>query len=494
MSEQIRVRFAPSPTGPFHIGGARSALFNWLLARKYSDGKLILRIEDTDKVRSTKESEENIKAALKWLGINWDEGIDVGGPYGPYRQTERLDIYKKFTDKLLAENKAYRCYCTPEEIEKERAALRAENKMPIYGGHCRHLTAEQIAQYEKEGRPYTIRFRTPIDETVTFDDMVRGNMSFDSNGIGDFVIVKADGIPVYNYAVVIDDALMHITHVIRAEEHLSNTPRQVVLYNALGFPVPKFGHISLILGKDHTKMSKRHGATSVEQYKNLGYLPEAIVNFLALLGWAPQDEQELFSEEELIKAFSMEHVAKNPAVFDIDKLNWINAQYMKKLPAEKITQMAIPHLIEKGYIASQPDDAELKTLNRFTEVIRDHLSYAAQYTDFADLYYKDDFDITNEECIAVLKEETAPEVINMFKEKLSAVSQTGDFTAATIQPVFKQIMKDFKANKGIKLGGKSVYMPIRIALTGQMHGPDLAGLVEVLGYERAAKRIEHSLT
>ena len=490
MSEQIRVRFAPSPTGPFHVGGARSALFNWLLAKKYTDGKFVLRIEDTDRVRSTKESEENIKAALKWLGLDWNEGIDVGGEYGPYRQTERLDIYKKFTDKLLAEGKAYYCYCTEEEIEAERQALRAQNKMPLYGGHCRNLTPEQIAKYEAEGRKPVIRFRTPCDQSVNFDDMVRGKMSFDSNGIGDFVIVKADGIPVYNYAVVIDDALMHITHVIRAEEHLSNTPRQVVLYEALGFPVPKFGHISLILGKDHTKMSKRHGATSVEQYKNLGYLPEAIVNFLALLGWAPQSEQEIFSIDELIKEFSMDHVAKNPAVFDIDKLNWINAQYMKKIPASQITQMAIPHLIEKGYISDTPDEQEMARLNRFTEVIRDHLSFAAQYVDFADLYYKDDFTVEDDECKAVLEEETATEVITMFKNKLAELTE---FTAENIQPIFKQIMKDFKANKGIKLGGKSVYMPIRIALTGQMHGPDLAGLVEVLGYERAAKRIERTL-
>ena len=493
MSEQIRVRFAPSPTGPFHIGGARSALFNWLLAKKYAAGKLVLRIEDTDRARSTKESEENIKEALKWLGIDWNEGIDVGGEYGPYRQTERLDIYKKYTDKLLAEGKAYKCFCTPEEIEKEREELRAKNQMPIYGGHCRHLTAEQIAQYEKEGRPYTIRFRTPADESVAFDDMVRGNMNFDSNGIGDFVIVKADGIPVYNYAVVIDDALMHITHVIRAEEHLSNTPRQVVLYKALGFPVPKFGHISLILGKDHTKMSKRHGATSVQQYRDLGYLPEAFVNFLALLGWAPQGEQELFTEEELIKEFSMEHVAKNPAVFDIDKLNWINAQYMKKLPAEEITKMAIPHLIAKGYISEEPTGEAWENLNGFTQVIRDHLSFAGQYVDLADLYYKDDFTVADEECLAVLKEETATEVITMFKEKLSQVAQSGEFTATTIQPIFKQIMKDFKANKGIKLGGKAIYMPVRIALTGQMHGPDLAGLVEVLGYDRASKRMENTL-
>lgn len=494
MTESVRVRFAPSPTGPFHIGGARSALFNWLFARKFPDGKLVLRIEDTDRVRSTKESEENIKAALKWLGITWDEGVDIGGEYGPYHQMERLDIYKKFTDKLLAEGKAYYCYCTEEEIEAERQKCRAENRLPIYSGHCRHLTEEQVAKYKAEGRKPVIRFRTPADESVNFDDMVRGKMSFDSNGVGDFVIVKADGIPVYNYAVVIDDALMHITHVIRAEEHLSNTPRQVVLYEALGFPVPKFAHISLILGKDHTKMSKRHGATSVEQYKNLGYLPEAIVNFLALLGWAPQDEQEIFSIDELVKAFSMDHVAKNPAVFDIDKLNWINAQYMKKLPAEKITQMAIPHLIAKGYISEAPDTAEMENLNRFTSVIRDHLSFAAQYVDFADLYYKDDFTVTDEELLAVLKEETAPVVISMFKEKLIALASSGEaFTAANIQPIFKQIMKDYKANTGNKLGGKYVYMPLRVAITGQMHGPDLAGLVEVLGCDRTIKRIDHTI-
>lgn len=492
MSEQIRVRFAPSPTGPFHIGGARSALFNWLLARKYKDGKFVMRIEDTDQARSTKESEENIKDALKWLGLNWDEGIDVGGQYGPYRQTERLDIYKKFTEKLIAEGKAYYCYCTEEEIEEERNRLRAENKMPLYGGHCRNLTPEQIAQYEAEGRKPVVRFRTPTDHPVEFNDMVRGHMHFDAEGIGDFVIVKADGIPVYNYAVVIDDALMKISHVIRAEEHLSNTPRQVVLYEALGFKVPTFGHISLILGKDRTKMSKRHGATSVEQYKNLGYLPEALVNFLALLGWSPSGEQELFTREELIKEFSMDHVAKNPAVFDIDKLNWINAQYMKKLPVEEITAMAIPHLQAKGYLKGEPSAEEMHQLNLFSQVIRDHLSYGAEYVNFADLLYKDEFSVTADELLAVLKEETAAEVINMFKQGLEEVAAGGKFTAANIQPIFKKITKDFKA-RGIKLNGKAIYMPVRVALTGQLHGPDLAGLVEVIGLERAVKRIDQSL-
>lgn len=481
MSEQIRVRFAPSPTGPFHIGGARSALFNWLLARKYPNGKFVLRIEDTDRVRSSKESEENIKESLKWLGLDWDEGVDVGGDYGPYHQMERLDIYKKYAQQLLDEGKAYYCYCTEEEIAAERKALMAENKMPIYQGHCRHLTAEQIEAYKAEGRKPTIRFRTPENKTVEFEDMVRGHMQFDSNGVGDFVIVKADGIPVYNFAVVIDDALMKISHVIRAEEHLSNTPRQVVLYDALGFNVPTFAHISLILGKDHSKMSKRHGATSVEQYKNLGYLPEAIVNFLALLGWAPQNEQEIFSIEELVKAFSMDHVAKNPAVFDIDKLNWLNAQYMKKLSTEKITMMAIPHLVAKGYLNGALSTAEMAQLVRFTEIIRDHLSYGAQFLEFADLYFNDDIVVKDDEAQKVLADETAPAVIKLFKEKLDSVE---DFDAAHIQPIFKQVTKE------LKVGGKKVYMPLRITITGQMHGPDLAGIIEVLGRDRVFKRID----
>ncbi len=481
MSEQIRVRFAPSPTGPFHIGGARSALFNWLFARKYPDGKFVLRIEDTDQARSSRESEENIKKALKWLGITWDEGIDVGGEYGPYRQMERLDIYKKYAQKLVDEGKAYYCYCTEDEINAEREALKKQNKMPLYQGHCRNLTPEQIEAYKKEGRKPTIRFRTPENQTVEFNDMIRGHMSFDSNGIGDFVIVKADGVPVYNFAVVIDDALMKITHVIRAEEHLSNTPRQAVLYQALGFEMPTFAHISLILGEDHTKMSKRHGATSVEQYKKLGYLPEALVNFLALLGWAPQDEKEIFSLDELIEAFSMDHVAKNPAVFDINKLNWLNAQYMKKLSSEEITMMAIPHLVEKNYLVKAIPQDEMKKLVKFTSVIRDHLSYGAQYLDYADLFFNDDVKIENTEAENIMHDETVEPVITAFKEKLAHIET---FDAEHIHPIFKEIIK------GLKVGGKKVYMPLRIAITGQMHGPDLAGLIEVIGHDRVIKRIE----
>lgn len=483
MADKVRVRFAPSPTGPFHIGGARSALFNWLIAKK-EQGTLVLRIEDTDRERSTKESEENIKEALRWLGITWDEGIDVGGENGPYRQTERLHIYEEYTKKLLASGQAYECYCTDEEIEAERQALKEAGKMPIYGGHCRHLTEEQKAQYRAEGRKPTIRFHVPENQEIVVDDMVRGRVTFDSNGVGDFVIVKSDGIPVYNYAVVIDDATMGITHVIRAEEHLSNTPRQVVLYEALGLATPRFGHVSLILGKDRTKMSKRHGATSVDQYRKLGYLPEAIVNFLALLGWSPTGEEEILSAEELIEQFSMERVAKNPAVFDIDKLNWINAQYMKKADPAMICDLAIPHLIEAGYITEDISAEEKAKLTEFTAAVQDHLSYAAQLTELADLYFNDEFDVTDEEMKEVLADETVPAVTELFAKKLTE-AETVDFQ--TVKAIFKAVGKE------LKVGGKKVFMPLRIVTTGQMHGPDLAKIIPIIGRDRILARMTRTL-
>ncbi len=483
MCDEVRVRFAPSPTGPFHIGGARSALFNWLFARKMG-GKLILRIEDTDLERSSRESEENIKAALKWLGMDWDEGIDVGGENGPYRQTERLDIYKKYTEKLLAEGKAYYCYCTDEELEEERQALIKEGKMPRYMGKCRNLTPEQIAAYEAEGRKPTVRFRVPADQQILVRDMVRGDVVFDSNNIGDFVIVKSDGIPTYNYAVVIDDALMHITHVIRAEEHLSNTPRQCLVYDALGFEKPIFGHISLILGKDHTKMSKRHGATSVDQYRQLGYLPEGIVNFLALLGWAPNSEQEIFSIDELIKEFSMERVAKNPAVFDIDKLNWINQHYMRQLDDEAFFAAAKPHMIAAGYMTGEETGEKLAWLKKVVATSKDHVSFAAQIPASVEMYFNDEFGFENDEAAAVLQAETVPTVIGMLLEELPKLEV---LDGAAVKALFKTIQKT------TKLKGKDVFMPIRVALTGNQHGPELAEMVPLLGIERTEKRIRASL-
>lgn len=482
MSQEVRVRFAPSPTGPFHIGGARSALFNYLVA-KHTGGKFVVRIEDTDRKRSTSESEENIKEALKWLGINWDEGIDVGGPDGPYRQTERLEIYKKYTEKLLAEGKAYYCFCTQEELEAEKEEQLKKGETPVYSGKCSHLSKETVEQYLKEGRPYVIRIATPKNETLEVDDLVRGHVTFDSNKVGDFVIVKSDGIPVYNYCVVIDDALMHITHVIRAEEHLSNTPRQIVLYHALGFDVPKFAHVSLILGADKKKMSKRHGATSVQQYRDAGYLPDALVNFLGLLGWTPNSDQEIFSRDELIQQFTLDRVAKNPAVFDIEKLNWINFHYMKQLDADQLLSVCLPHLQQDGYASQNPDAAEMQWLKDMVWAMREHVQYGAQIVDAAKVFFTDDFAPENEETAAVLQEETAPAVLTMFHDELAALDEV---TADTVQPLFKKIQK------GLKVKGKFVYMPIRVAVTGVMHGPDLNVIVALMGREKVLARLQQS--
>ena len=482
----MKVRFAPSPTGPFHIGGARSALFNFLLAKK-EKGTFLVRIEDTDLARSTKESEENIKAALKWLGMNWDEGIDVGGDNGPYRQTERLDIYKKYVDQLIKEGKAYYCYCTEEELDKEREAQMARGETPKYNGHCAHLTEEQIEQYKKEGRKPTVRLRVPLNQTVAFDDMVRGHIAFESNGIGDFVIVKSDGIPVYNFAVVVDDHTMGITHVIRAEEHVSNTPRQLVIFDALGWQAPTYGHISLILGADKKKMSKRHGATSVDQYRQQGYLPEALVNFLALLGWSPEGEDELFTMDQLIEQFSMDHVAKNPAVFDIDKLNWINFHYMKKLSDEELYEFCLPHLQAAGYAPQSPSADEKAWLMMLCTCVRDHVSYGAQIVDKVKMFFTDSIEEDQEHAAdiqAVKDEDTYKTVVAAFKDKLQAMDQV---TPGAVKAAIKSIMKE------TKLKGKFVFMPIRVAITGQMHGADLNYIVTLFGKDKTAARLEAAL-
>ncbi len=480
--KEFRVRFAPSPTGPFHIGGARSALFNWLLARKHG-GKFVMRIEDTDLERSSRESEQNIMEALRWLGMDWDEGVDVGGPYGPYRQTERLPIYREYTEKLLASGQAYHCYCSEEELEAERQEQQAKGETPRYAGRCRRLTAGDKNRFQAEGRRCTVRFKVPDNHQIVFSDLVRGVVSFESSGIGDFVIVKSDGIPVYNYAVVLDDALMSISHVIRAEEHLSNTPRQILLYEALALPVPLFGHVSLILGADRAKMSKRHGATSVDQYRALGYLPEAIVNFLALLGWAPPGEEEIFSREQLIEHFSLDRVAKNPAVFDIDKLNWLNSHYIRQMSPAALTELALPHLAAAGYL-SGPLAADREWLVRVVAAVQEHVSYAAQVVDHVAVFFAAAVSIEDEETAQVLRDPDIPQVMDAFASRLAALDVLDE---AGVKAVLKGITKE------LKLGGSKVYMPVRVALTGTSHGIDLPRLIVLLGKERTLARLQDTL-
>lgn len=483
MANKIKVRFAPSPTGPFHIGGARSALFNWLVAR-HAGGQFLVRIEDTDLNRSSRESEENIKESMRWLGLDWDEGIDVGGPNGPYRQTERLAIYQKEIQRLISEGKAYYCYCTQEELEAERKAQLAEGKTPVYGGHCRHLTAEEKARYEAEGRKPVVRLRVPEGETIAFDDMVRGHVEFQSSGVGDFIIMKSDGIPVYNFAVVVDDALMGITHVIRAEEHLSNTPRQIAIYHALGYDVPEFGHISLILGADHKKMSKRHGATSVTAYKDMGYLPDAVVNYLALLGWAPKGEQEIFSREELIRSFSMDRVSSNDAVFDIEKLNWINFQYMKQLSPEALLDFVLPFLEKAGYVEEPLTDEKRAWLQQVVWYVRDRISYGAEAPEQVKMFFEDVPPFTDPEVVSILKTDSSPVILKAFIEALEALP---DFTEEAVTACFKAVMK----STGIK--GRAAFEPARIALTGVTKGPGMYEMIVLFGREKTLTLLRKAL-
>ena len=483
MEKKLKVRFAPSPTGPFHIGGARSALFNWLVAR-HADGTFLVRIEDTDLKRSTKESEENIKDSLKWLGMNWDEGIDVGGPHGPYRQTERLDLYKKEVQRLLDEGKAYYCYCSAEELEVSRKAQLDAGKTPIYDEHCRHLTEEEKAKYEAEGRKPVVRLKVRKDGVFAFDDMVRSHVEFQAAGVGDFIIMKSDGIPVYNFAVVIDDAFMEVTHVIRAEEHLSNTPRQLAIYEALGYKPPKFGHISLILGEDHKKMSKRHGATSVTEYRNMGYLPEAVVNYLALLGWTPKGEQEIFTEEELIKQFSMKRVSSNDAVFDINKLNWINFQYMKKLDADQLYALIVPFLVKAGYVDAAVSEEKKDWLKKVIWFMKDHIYFAGQAADELRFFFEDMPKITDGDVLAIMKAETSGQLLRAFIEDLKVLPS---FDQDAIKKCFNACMKE----QGIK--GKAAYEPTRIALTGVTQGPGMFEMMELFGREKTMDRLEAAL-
>lgn len=481
----VKVRFAPSPTGPLHIGGARTALFNYLFAAG-REGTFILRIEDTDLDRSNRESELEIIEALRWLGISWNEGIEVGGANGPYRQTERLNIYKQYTDKLISEGNAYLCYCTEEELEQERQELIERGETPRYLGKCRKLTEQQRTDFEAQGRKPVVRFKVPEDKQIVINDAVRGRVVFESDGIGDYIIVKSDGIPTYNYAVVLDDALMGINHVLRGEEHLSNTPRQILIYEALDMPSPAFAHISLILNTEGRKMSKRDGDTAVLDYRRKGYLPQAIVNFIALLGWSPAGEREFFTMEELKKEFSLERVSKSPGVFDLNKLNHINSYYIKQTPDHKLVEFVLPFLEEEGMFAKEQISEEEKVwVTDFIGAVKEKINNLSEVRDYINYFRGSDLGEPEEEAKTILKAETVPQVLDLFRKKVLAASPL-DAEAA------KLILKEITKELGLK--GKDVFMPVRIALTGQMHGPDLDRIIALLGKDNIEGRLEKTMS
>lgn len=484
MSTEVRVRYAPSPTGHLHIGNARTALFNYLFARNQG-GKFIVRIEDTDVKRNVEGGEESQLTYLKWLGMDWDESVDVPGEYGPYRQTERLDIYRKYWQDLIDRGLAYRCYCTEEELEQEREEQMARGETPRYSGKHRNLTEEERQAFEAEGRVPSIRFRVPEEKVYTFNDMVKGTISFNSKETGDFVIVKKDGIPTYNFAVVIDDYLMKITHVLRGEDHISNTPRQLMIYEALGWEAPIFGHMTLIVNENHKKLSKRDESIIqfIEQYDKLGYLPEAMFNFISLLGWSPEGEEEIFSKEELIKIFDPNRLSKSPAVFDAHKLAHLNNTYIKNADKDRIAKLAIPHLQKAGLLPAELTAEQENWAKDLVALYQEQMTAASDIVELSALFFKDEVEFEGE-AASVLEEEQVPVVLRAFADKV-AVEE--DFSASRMAALIKEVQKE----TGFK--GKQLFMPIRVALTGQTHGRDLNATIHLLGREKVLSRLNARL-
>ncbi|MBM7646744.1 nondiscriminating glutamyl-tRNA synthetase [Scopulibacillus daqui] len=484
MTKEVRVRYAPSPTGHLHIGNARTAIFNYLFAR-HNGGKFIIRVEDTDQKRNVEGGEYNQLNYLKWLGVDWDESIDVGGEYGPYRQIERLDIYKKYWQELLDKGLAYKCYCTEEELEKNREEQLARGEMPRYSGKCRHLTDEERARLEAEGRTPSVRFAVPRDKTYSFNDIVKEHVSFDSNGIGDFVIVKKDGVPTYNFAVAVDDHLMEISHVLRGEDHISNTPKQLMIYEALGWEPPVFAHMTLIVNENRKKLSKRDESIVqfIEQYRDLGYLPEALFNYIAFLGWSPKGEEEIFSKEELIDIFDVGRLSTSPAVFDPVKLAWLNNQYIKKAPLEKVIDITLPHLIGAGKLPEDLDENQTAWVRELIGLYQEQLQYGAEIVELTDLFFKEKISY-DEEAMTILNEEQVPEVLKTFKGELESLDEW----------LPEEIKKKIKATqKATGQKGKKLFMPIRIAVTGQMHGPELPQSIALLGKDIVLSRLDDAL-
>lgn len=488
--EKIRVRYAPSPTGHLHIGNARTALFNYLFAR-HNKGTMVLRIEDTDQKRNVKGGSKSQMENLHWLGIDWDEGPDKGGDYGPYRQSERKEIYQKYIDQLIDEGKAYYSYKTEEELEAQREEQRAAGVAPHYTYEYEGMTADEIKQAQDEakakGLKPVVRIHIPEMETYSWDDIVKGHLEFESDTIGgDFVIQKRDGMPTYNFAVVIDDHLMKITHVLRGDDHVSNTPKQLVVYEALGWEPPKFGHMTLIINSETgKKLSKRDESVLqfIEQYRDLGYLPEAMFNFITLLGWSPKGENEIFNKREFIKQFDPARLSKSPAAFDQKKLEWINNQYIKKADRDTLLDLALNNLQEAGLVDEHPTPEKMEWVRQLVNIYSVQMSYTKQIVDMAKIFFEEAKDLSDEE-IEEIKNDDGRGVIEEFKKQLDLIPR---FTSV-------QIMNAIQATRkatGIK--GRKLFMPIRIATTRSMVGPGIGEAMELLDKERVLEHIDLTL-
>jgi glutamyl-tRNA synthetase len=458
----VRTRFAPSPTGYLHIGGVRTALFNWLFARHHG-GVFVLRIEDTDRARSTREYLDAILIGMQWLGLTWDEG--------PYFQSERTALYQEHVERLLTAGKAYRCYCTPEELEQRRHEALAKGGKPKYDGRCRERTDHP------RGLPCVVRFKSPLDGVTAVDDLIKGRVTFENEELDDLIILRSDGTPTYNFVVVVDDALMGITHVIRGDDHLNNTPRQVHLYQALGYAVPAFAHLPLILGEDRARLSKRHGATSVNAYQEMGYLPQALVNYLARLGWSHGD-QEIFSREELIAKFSLEAAGRSAGIFNSEKLLWLNAHYLKEGDAREIAEQLIPFLRQRGITAIVDE-----RLMKIVKSLQPRAKTLAEMAEMAEFYFIDEFAYDEKGAQKFLR----PELAAFLTALLSSLRASGDFTEVALERSFRELTE----REGLKLNQAA--QGVRVALTGRTISPGLFEVMEGVGKERVIRRLERAL-
>ena len=478
MEKRVRVRFAPSPTGLLHVGNARTALFNFLFARQM-EGNFILRLEDTDRQRSTKEFGEAILEDLRWLGLTWDEGPDCPGSFGPYRQSERLDLYRRYAADLVEKGCAYRCYCTEEELEEKRKRFLARGIPPQYDGRCRNLKPEEERSLIESGRSPSLRFRVDA-RSVEFEDGVKGRMSFDGRKIGDFVILRSEGVASYNFAAVIDDRLMEMTHVIRGEDHLANTARQVLLYNTLGFPLPQFAHLSMILGPDRAPLSKRHGDTAVSHFREEGYLAVGLANYLALLGWSSEKGQEIFSMEELIKSFSMDRLSRSPAIFDREKLKWVNRAHLKGIHGEKALQIARPFLRKSGM---NLEGMSPSWLTAALEAVWGEVDALSQLGDRLNFLLDEDR-VLEPEAERLLAQEETRKLIQGLKEELRSVEEIN-------LENYRRILTSLAKRVGVS--GRGLFMPLRAVLTGRTHGPELEKVFILLGKEKVLKRADSAL-
>lgn len=461
----VKTRFAPSPTGNLHIGGARTALFNYLYS-KHHKGIFVLRIEDTDVERSKQEYVEDILGGLSWLGINWDEG--------PYYQKDRMDLYREHAFRLLGAGLAYKCYCSTEMLEEKRKKALKEGGKPHYDRTCRDLPADDVSN---EGKPFVIRFKNPLSGEVSFDDLIRGTITFRCEELDDLIILRSDNTPTYNFTVVIDDALMGITHIVRGDDHINNTPRQILIYEALNYPAPRFAHVPLIHGKDKARLSKRHGATSLLEYRNEGFLPEALMNYLARLGWAHGD-QEIFSQEEMVEKFDLPNVGRSPSVFDMDKLSWLNGHYMKTLPAQDIAERFLPFLEHMGI--SAPDRAQLV---RIVVNQRERAKTLKEMAQASEYFFRDDFPVDETARTKFLTSATKPILVD-FLEGFNALSSLDEEAQ---KPLIEGLTQKYNAKP------VNIIQPIRVALCGKTVSPGIFEVIAILGKEKVGKRLAKAI-